>query len=519
MNAKPAAVFSSPTGSPRPATALHEVGTSVHTDVRTDVRTDARAAVPLDADAMIAVYRLADRLLLAVLAICTGAALALSMHFGGVDVALGVGLPILLVAGALVRMQPGALLTRLYMGFAFMAVTALQIQVARGLTEIHFGVFVSLAFLLAYRDWRPIAVAAATIALHHVAFNALQQYGWSTVCFTQPSWTLVALHASYVVVQTVLQTYMALHLEHDARLGAELARVTESMRAQDDRLRLDLTGIRVDTPLGRDLHAALQRISVVLREVAASAESVRTASGEIAQGNADLSERTEQTAANLQKTAASMEQLAATVRQTADHASQAEQISLTASQVATRGGEAVGQVVATMGEITQSSRKIGDIIGVIDGIAFQTNILALNAAVEAARAGEQGRGFAVVASEVRTLAQRSTDAAREIKSLIEESVGRVEQGSRLVGEAGATMSRIVESVRETGTLIGEISRATQEQSAGVGLVNESVGELDGMTQQNAALVEQSAAAAISLKDQAERLAHAVGQFDLPLSRA
>jgi methyl-accepting chemotaxis protein len=214
-----------------------------------------------------------------------------------------------------------------------------------------------------------------------------------------------------------------------------------------------------------------------------------------------------------------MEQLAATVRQTADHASQAEQISLTASQVATRGGEAVGQVVATMGEITQSSRKIGDIIGVIDGIAFQTNILALNAAVEAARAGEQGRGFAVVASEVRTLAQRSTDAAREIKSLIEESVGRVEQGSRLVGEAGATMSRIVESVRETGTLIGEISRATQEQSAGVGLVNESVGELDGMTQQNAALVEQSAAAAISLKDQAERLAHAVGQFDLPLSRA
>jgi methyl-accepting chemotaxis protein len=270
MNAKPATVLSSLTGSPRPATALHAVGTAVPTGVRTDVRTEARAAVPLDADAMIAVYRRADRLLLAVLAICTAAALALSMHFGGIDVALGVGLPILLVAGALVRMQPGALLTRLYMGFAFMAVTALQIQVARGLTEMHFGVFVSLAFLLAYRDWRPVAVAAATIALHHVSFNALQQFGWSTVCFTQPSWTLVALHASYVVVQTVLQTYMALHLEHDARLGAELARVTESMRAQDDRLRLDLTGIRVDTPLGRDLHAALQRISVVLREVAAS---------------------------------------------------------------------------------------------------------------------------------------------------------------------------------------------------------------------------------------------------------
>jgi methyl-accepting chemotaxis protein len=464
-------------------------------------------------DAMCDVYRSADRLLLAVLACCVVVAIGLGLYFGGLPLALGVGLPLLAVAAGLVAWNPGGLATRLYMGFAFMAVTGLQIQLARGLSEFHFGVFVGLAFLLAYRDWRPIVAGAVTIALHHASFNLMQQWGWGTICFSEASWVLVGFHASYVVVQSVLQVMMALRLAHDARLGAELARVTQSMRGEGDRLRLDVSAVRVDTPLGRDLHSALLRVGGVLREVAASSEQVRTASVEIAQGNGDLSERTEQTAANLQKTASSMEELAATVRQTADHASQADRLSSVASEVATRGGQAVEQVVDTMAQITQSSRKIADIIGVIDSIAFQTNILALNAAVEAARAGEQGRGFAVVAAEVRTLAQRSADAAREIKSLIEESVGRVEQGSRLVGEAGATMGRIVDSVRETGVLIGEISRAAQEQSAGVSLVNASVGELDAMTQQNAALVEQSAAAALSLKDQAERLATAVGEFE------
>jgi methyl-accepting chemotaxis protein len=247
-------------------------------------------------------------------------------------------------------------------------------------------------------------------------------------------------------------------------------------------------------------------------QVRSTTDSINTTSAEIASGNQDLSTRTEQAASNLEETAASMEQLTSTVRQTADSARQASQIAATNAEVATRGGQVVGQVVATMNQINASSKKISDIIGVIDGIAFQTNILALNAAVEAARAGEQGRGFAVVAAEVRSLAQRSAEAAKEIKGLIGSSVDRVETGSRLVAEAGTTIQEVVRNAQRIAGIIGEITAATGEQSDGIGQVNVAVNQLDQMTQQNAALVEESAAAAQSLKDQATRLAQVVQVF-------
>ncbi len=252
----------------------------------------------------------------------------------------------------------------------------------------------------------------------------------------------------------------------------------------------------------------------VVQEVRSSTDSIAHASAEIASGNSDLSHRTEHTASNLQQTASSVEQLNGTVQQSATAASQASQLAHSASEVALRGGEVVSQVVSTMDAISASSRKINDIIGVIDGIAFQTNILALNAAVEAARAGEQGRGFAVVASEVRSLAQRSAEAAREIKTLIGASVDNVESGARLVGDAGSTMNDIVEAVRRVSTIVGEISATSSEQSMGIGQVNQAVSELDQMTQQNAALVEESAAAAESLREQAQRLAGVVQTFRL-----
>ncbi|NCT82480.1 MAG: HAMP domain-containing protein [Comamonadaceae bacterium] len=252
----------------------------------------------------------------------------------------------------------------------------------------------------------------------------------------------------------------------------------------------------------------------IVSQVRHSSDSIATGSSEIATGNADLSQRTEEQASNLQQTAASMEEMSATVRQNADIARTATQLATSASGVASKGGEVVGRVVSTMDEITTSSRKIVDIIGTIDGIAFQTNILALNAAVEAARAGEQGRGFAVVAGEVRVLAQRSAEAAKEIKSLISQSVERVDAGSLLVAEAGNTMGEIVAQVRRVADLIGEIDAASGEQAKGITQVSEAVSQLDQVTQQNAALVEESAAAAESLKHQAARLAEVVDQFKL-----
>ena len=250
----------------------------------------------------------------------------------------------------------------------------------------------------------------------------------------------------------------------------------------------------------------------LVRDVRSSTESISTASSEIAAGNVDLSQRTEEAASNLQQTAASIEQMNGVVRSSADNARHADTLAGTAAQVAEQGGAVVSQVVSTMQEIDKSSRRIVDIIGTIDGIAFQTNILALNAAVEAARAGEQGRGFAVVASEVRSLAQRSAEAAREIKALIGSSVERVEQGSRLVENAGKTMTDIVESVKRVSDIIAELSHATVEQSQGIGQVNTAVAQLDHVTQQNAALVEESAAAADSLKHQAAQLARTVQRF-------
>ena len=250
----------------------------------------------------------------------------------------------------------------------------------------------------------------------------------------------------------------------------------------------------------------------LIDDVSQQVMTVQTAVTEIAQGNNDLSHRTEQAASSLQQTAASMEQMTQTVRQNAETSSQANQLSGTASDAASRGGHAVSQVVHTMGEITESSRRISDIIGVIDGIAFQTNILALNAAVEAARAGEQGRGFAVVAGEVRNLAQRSAEAAKEIKQLIGASVGKVEAGTRLVDEAGKTMDEIVHQVKQVSDLISEISAATREQTGGIQQVSQAVGHLDQVTQQNSALVEQGAAASQSLQQQTQRLVEAVSVF-------
>ena len=294
----------------------------------------------------------------------------------------------------------------------------------------------------------------------------------------------------------------------------DAVQAARAMAAGDMTHGLQSQGSDETAELLQSLESMRQSLSRVVAHVRQGADAVSTASGEIAQGNHDLSARTEQQASALEQTAASMEELSAQVRHNADNAQQGNQLAANASSVAVRGGAVVGQVVETMKGINESSRKIADIISVIDGIAFQTNILALNAAVEAARAGEQGRGFAVVASEVRALAGRSAEAAKEIKSLIGASVERVEQGTLLVNDAGSTMDAVVNAIRRVTDIMGEISLASQEQASGVAQVGEAVTQMDQVTQQNAALVEQMAAGASGLKSQAHELVDAVAVFRL-----
>ncbi|MDP1936333.1 MAG: methyl-accepting chemotaxis protein [Hylemonella sp.] len=317
---------------------------------------------------------------------------------------------------------------------------------------------------------------------------------------------LVTIILGLVIARTLSQ-FIARGVRHAADVAGKVAQGDLSSH-------ITIPGRDEIGQLLSSLHDMQSGLAQVVARVRGGAESVATASAEIAQGDLNLSARTESQASALEETAASMEELGSTVRQNADNAKQANQLAQSASTVAVQGGEVVAQVVDTMKGINDSSRKINDIISVIDGIAFQTNILALNAAVEAARAGEQGRGFAVVASEVRSLAGRSAEAAKEIKTLITDSVQRVEQGTALVDQAGTTMSEVVSSIRRVTDIMGEISSASSEQSAGVAQIAEAVTQMDQTTQQNAALVEEIAAAASSLKNQAEDLVNTVAVFRL-----
>ena len=350
----------------------------------------------------------------------------------------------------------------------------------------------SMRRLTAYNDAGASADAASARALY-------ESSRWQVLAMLAAAAALAATFGALIARAITVPLREAVAVA-EAVAGGDLTRV------------IDSNDIDETAQLKRALGAMVVNLRMIVSDVRSGVESVGTASAQIATGNIDLSQRTEEQAANLQQTAASMEQITSTVRQNADNASAASQLAAAARDVAVRGGGVVNGVVDTMAGITKSSRRIADIVGVIDGIAFQTNLLALNAAVEAARAGEQGRGFAVVAGEVRALAQRSAQAAREIKGLIAESVGQVDDGARQVAEAGETMQRIVTQVQRVNDLVNEISAASIEQTRGIEQVGLAVAQLDQVTQQNAALVEESAAAADSMRAQAEHLSQSVATF-------
>ena len=450
--------------------------------------------------------------LLSVFAIFLGTQ-AYGVAFDNVGIALMLGVPLMGISAMVAFMgRSQRVLSRTALPFLGMAMVGLMIHVARGHNEAHFAVFAFLACLVVYRHAVPILVGATTIAIHHLSFNQFQAWGWGPMCFGEASFLRVVEHALFVVAESGVLLFLAARAQAEFRAAEEIVELAEHLVSNDGVVDLNLPPARSDDRASHKLREALGHIASTIEQVRQATDAIRGASNDIASGNLALSARTEQAAASIQETAASVDQIAATIRTSTEHAQQANTLAGQASHVAVEGGQAVGRVVDTMSGIQQSSRKITDIIGVIDGIAFQTNILALNAAVEAARAGEQGRGFAVVASEVRSLAQRSAEAAKEIKQLITSSVEQVESGSSLVGNTGETIGQVVDQVRRVTELVGQIAISSSEQNQGIGQINTTIGMLDQATQQNAALVQQTAVAADSLKQQADVLARAMGLF-------
>ncbi|MFL6630609.1 MAG: methyl-accepting chemotaxis protein [Vitreoscilla sp.] len=392
------------------------------------------------------------------------------------------------------------------------AVVAAQILITAGRAQYHFGAFVVLAYALVYRHWLPLLATAGTIALHHIVFDRLQALGYAVWSLGRPDFLGVLEQLSYLGSQAAFSILIARQMRKESHLAAELDSITAGLSATPGCVDFSRLTASPRTEAGARLLSVLRTVRDATAVARRTAVTVSIASSEIASGNQELSHRTEQAAADLQRTAAALEQLTATVEGSSITVQAASQRASEAARRAAEGETAAEQLAGSMHAITESSRRVSEITSVIDGIAFQTNILALNASVEAARAGEAGRGFAVVASEVRRLAKRSAEASSEITALIGQSTQEVERGVAVGLETRAALAGIIEEVRQVHALLTQVSTAAQEQTIGIADVNRSVGALDEATQQNAALVEQSAAAADGLRDQAASLAQAMGSF-------
>ncbi|HEY4297984.1 MAG TPA: methyl-accepting chemotaxis protein [Paraburkholderia sp.] len=458
------------------------------------------------------IYRRADRLMLVVIWFLFGISCLLAVRYYSWQAVQWIGLPVALAASLLVWWRAGALGTRLFLAASLMTFAALQIHQVHGVTEMHFGVFVLMSFLLAYRDWRPIACAAVVIAVHHFTFDYLQFAGFDVYCFTQPALSTVLTHAAYVIVQAGLLIYIARHMRADAQTGGELALLGEGLSREAGKFDLRHTQLMPQGASSRAFKGTLDAIHHALREITSTTERMASSSEHIAAGNETLLEQISIQADGLKATNAAMVGIAQKIRASAGQAATANTLSRQTSSVAQQSGAAVGEVVSTMGEIDAAVHRMGDMIATIEGIAFQTNILALNASVEAARAGNEGRGFAVVAGEVRTLAQRSASAAREIRQLIADSLQRVERGSVLATRAGDTMQRVVGHVEDVAELIEQISSASEAHSRDVDRFSEGVEKIDAALAGNVENVKGVASASGNLREQARTLSVAMSAF-------
>ncbi|WYX09774.1 methyl-accepting chemotaxis protein [Achromobacter xylosoxidans] len=421
---------------------------------------------------------------------------------------LAAGIPSLLILWL-----PGRLATRLAVACGLMVLAALHIHLMSGMTEIHFGIFVLLSLLLAYRDWRTILCAALVIAVHHLSFNFLQQWGYGTICFTEPSLGMVLLHATYVVVQAAALGWLAWKMERAGVAAEELARLSAHIGREAGVFDLRFDGQGMHSDLGRSFKTTMDAVHRTMSEVRATATSLSVALSEMMQGNQQLDAHAGTQAESLARTAASMRDLAANVHDNAARAQQARQLTDQARQTVDAGSAAVAGVATMMGEIQQESKKISEIIGLIDSIAFQTNILALNAAVEAARAGERAR-LRGGGHRGPALAQRSASAARDIRTLIEGSLHKTSEGFRQADHAAGVIREVVSSIDQAARIVGQIGEAGQTQSADIDAVNLAVSNMDELVRETASEVAQAARASTAQQSQAAALLRAVEVFRL-----
>lgn len=454
----------------------------------------------------------ADRLMLVLILLSSCIAVLIgwtvSMSAG---LALGVGAVLSALALLLYAMAKGTAWTRFGLPLLLCSTIVLHIQVSLGMLEFHFGVFVTLAIVMVYRNWRVVLACALYFAVHHILFDRLQALGFPFYCTTSPDFMRILLHAAFVVVQTAVEIFMVYRMNQAFQQGLELNALVQQVD-QPQAMVLNVGRQKVQTNVAQRLQQMFLRFHDIIGNVKQAAAQVQDASVQIETGSRDLSARAEHTGASLEETAAIATQMSQAVARTADMAKEASQLAEQAAQAAGKGQSTVKNLVQNMDDVNQQSTRIADIVGVVDSLAFQTNLLALNAAVEAARAGEQGRGFAVVADEVRRLALRSAEAARDIHQLIDSSLQTINQGVAFSAQVQTSITEISEHISQVAQRMEEIAQASSEQHQGVAQINQSIGLIEQASSQNASLAEQSYDAARRLRSHAGQMREQTALF-------